>query len=160
MKRNLKFRIWDKQSKRFVQNDAGTHCISNWHIDAFTGEVVDFTASIGKFGFSKSKSPSYYVDGTKVVKECPYVVEQFTGLLDKNGKEIFEGDIVRIFNNRRMLTNGQKDENAIHLVEWENLGFKFSLKNGRYAEGCGYISIHPIEYEIIGNILKNPDLLK
>jgi hypothetical protein len=66
------------------------------------------------------------------------VLMQFTGLHDKNGKEIYEGDI---------LSWGAGDKSV---VKWEFGGF---LAGGRFQE---------ISYEkskIIGNIYENPELL-
>jgi len=72
-----------------------------------------------------------------------HVFMQFTGLLDKNGKEIFEGDIVRYF------VNGME---IIDKVIWI-MGF-FAV-----SKYCGQIiSFNPIE--VIGNIYENPGLLK
>lgn len=72
---------------------------------------------------------------------------QFTGLTDKNGKEIYEGDILRI------------SKDLIEEVEWidENnwLGAKCPV-NGWVNHG----SIYGEDPEIIGNIYENPNLLK
>ena len=87
-----------------------------------------------------------------------YSVEQYTGLKDKNGIEIYEGDCVKITNHRWILADGQKEEDAQYLVEWGGIGFDFRLLNGYFMQGCGRNS-EP-EYEVIGNILENPELLK
>lgn len=69
---------------------------------------------------------------------------EFTGLLDKNGKEIYEGDIV-------------KHENGIKEVKWENLGWGFD-SNSFVCDCEG--GFNPSEdCEIIGNIFSNPELL-
>lgn len=69
---------------------------------------------------------------------------QFTGLKDKNGKEIYEGDIIRWFNSY--------NEAMVEVIEWE------TSKAAFYIPGRGYPKNS--EIEIIGNIFENPELLE
>jgi len=78
--------------------------------------------------------------------------QQFTGLLDKNGKEIYEGDIVR---------------QTYRKAEGSELGQIIWTKNARFvwyepSEGEGYgMQEEDSELrEVIGNIHENPELLK
>jgi len=78
--------------------------------------------------------------------------EQFTGLLDKNGKEVYEGDIVRV-----ALSNGNVREET---VEWNADNAQYDV----FCSDCGhcsYIDGHPARScEVIGNIHENPDLIE
>lgn len=92
----------------------------------------------------------------------PVTIGQYTGLKDKNGKMIFEGDIlaIKFFPGyvERVLWDGPPD--AIAKVFWDLNAFSLDA-NGkldkRYADFC---DINYKETEIIGNIHDNPELLK
>jgi uncharacterized phage protein (TIGR01671 family) len=72
-------------------------------------------------------------------------VMQFTGLLDKNGNDIYEGDIL-------------KSEEGIGSVKYEGNGFWCSFEKPRHRSGNYFPA--EIDREIIGNIHENGDLFK
>ena len=89
-------------------------------------------------------------------------VGQYTGLTDKNGKKIFEGDIVRC-----KYANAPNNEHIQKVVFFEGKFMAEFLNGGCYAElydGARHFnfdkSVYMIEFEVIGNIHDNPDLLK
>lgn len=89
---------------------------------------------------------AYY---TEVKKVIPETVGQYTGLTDKNGKKIFEGDILRFAYN-------EKDKDPkIYSVEWKSDRACFG-----YAETADkMLEIDAFHCEVIGNIHDNPELL-
>ena len=79
-------------------------------------------------------------------------VGQFTGLLDKNGKKIFEGDIV--------LGLFLFDMSINAVVKFRDGAFGLEWHRGEIIEFNAFTSLCNITYEIIGNIYDNPELLE
>lgn len=84
----------------------------------------------------------------------PNTVGQFTGLYDENGKEIYEGDILRIGNS----------PSGVCEVEWSEtiaaFCIRFSFENKLGIRPLGEWTICERSIEVIGNIHDNPELLK
>ena len=90
----------------------------------------------------------------------PETVGQFTGLTDKNGKRIFEGDIlkstIKIIDYADVgFSISHYDEEDIGIVEWRKDGFMIAHKSGTWAR-----SFYGCENYVIGNIHDNPKILK
>lgn len=80
----------------------------------------------------------------------PETVGQFTGLTDKNGKRIFEGDIVLC------------DRNIAPSVDKQTFETKYDRMDGFYGEGwssCVTMDQHEM-MEVVGNVHDNPELLE
>lgn len=108
-KREIKFRAWDATSKKM------------WWPDAIAADGRNI-ALVNEFG----------VHTTDTQHD---ILMQFTGLHDKDGKEIYEGDIVRH-------AHGDFE------VSWLNVGW------------TPFMSWHSgDQYEVIGNIYENPELI-
>ena len=130
--REIKFRAWDTNSGKMAD--------------------IDMRAYLEPHGLNETIE-QHTKDGL--------VLMQYTGLKDKNGKEIYEGDILRI---------GEDDEDdraEIVKVEW----LERYPRNG--AEMCAFMLVgawdkefaHFYDYafcglEVIGNIYENPELLE
>ncbi|EMF0194107.1 hypothetical protein NXK95_002487 [Enterococcus hirae] len=127
-----KFRAWDKRQN--VMRDVA---------------VLHFTKSgkVNSIEYWKTPSElkSYHVRNIELM--------QSAGLKDKNGVEIFEGDIVLADGVKKIVTFGEQEheEDFGDLIYY--IGFNVYTK-------MGYSSVIPVEYEVIGNIWENSELLE
>ena len=80
-------------------------------------------------------------------EEEPFELMQYTGLKDKNGVEIYEGDILRI------------GSSLIEEVKWVGVGDWVGAKQPMVGF-ISYETIYPKPIEVIGNIYENPELLR
>lgn len=160
MNRTIKFKIWTKKYNNYITFDAsGTHCSSNWTIDAFTGKIIDYVEC--GLEHIPEPEPEYYISGGQVVYGSPYIKCQYTGTKDKNNTEIYEGDIIRYRS-----FDGWKDEigsyvNAEVYYNEDRASFVYSRNRSEFPHGHSIINSnsHETGLEVIGNIFENPELL-
>ena len=132
MTTKLTFRLWNKKEKRFVRGYQEANSKQT-----FDGDMVGCAMDSKD---TRNLSMSWWNEPDDYLKICRY-----TGLKDKNGKEIYEGDIVSI-----IINNVNKGKYEIKWNEYKWYPF---------SEG-----IPPIytgtKLEVIGNIYENPELIK
>ena len=128
--REIKFRAWDDELKEMVLESELDDCESLLNC----GELV-----IGRFDTNE--------DWYELIRL------QFTGLKDKSGKEVYEGDIINC--PRRII-------NKLAIVEFDNIKKAFTFRELHNKEYTRYFQefVEYNEIEIIGNIYENPELLE
>lgn len=83
---------------------------------------------------------------------------QFTGKTDKNGKKVFEDDILQIFT---VWADGTKEKAGIGIVQWRENDqcYVLTTKECYHIDDFGNLG-RPEYYEVIGNIYDNPELME
>ncbi len=127
--REIKFRAWNKEKKEMFLNVMVTTPNNRSTVFNLNREI----ATVNEY----------------------FSLMQYTGLKDKNGKDVFEGDIVKC-----------SGRGCPHEVIWMQSvpSSNISGMPGFYLkglnEGYGWSFLYGIDEEVIGNIYENPELLK
>ena len=105
--------------------------------------------------------------GMQACEVIPETVGQYTGLTDKNGVKIFEGDIVSFEHDKDINTDDyffvkKKKYRRNYTIEFVNTfnhyGLRFRNKSIHFPCKCSTLRTHDVE--VIGNIHDNPELLE
>lgn len=135
---SLKFRIWSKKYKLFTSDP-------RWPNNQYLHEQFLISPD-GEVWLLVGDGDNYFrsLDSS----DSEYIVQRATGLKDKNGKEIHEGDILKYkFNNLTAIK-----------VQVQQGDCAWILYDVEYKCHIGHLSCAVKSYEIIGNILENPEL--
>lgn len=122
--RELKFRVWDKSVEHLYEVQT----------------LIDGGGVIGR----------YVLNGEmNYIQLCAddVIIEQYTGLKDKSGKEICEGDIVKF-----------KWTKRLYVVTYRLYDASFILENDEWEEII-HLSLDKDDFEVVGNIHENAELL-
>ena len=128
--RELKFRAWDKERKRM-----------------FAVTILNASGAVSVF----IDDELYFLPAEQIE------LMQYTGLKDKNGKEIYEGDIVR-----EVIDTDLKDIDGEYeyIVQWDDDFKEFTIQTTPKNKVYFHDELYQLNAsrEIIGNIHENPEL--
>ncbi|WP_439419636.1 YopX family protein [Lactiplantibacillus plantarum] len=131
----IKFRAWDKENEIYLYNVQDAYDTLSGFVKYDDGEDADYDeCCFGAFLNNKR-----------------YDVEQFTGLKDVNGKDIYEGDIIK--------SNYKYAQPKVSQIIIED-GNSYILGEDLATGNEMLVSEHVGEIEIIGNVHENPELLE
>lgn len=122
--REIKFRAWDKENKQMIT-----------YFDISSKGTVKKPTGIGLINTNKI---------------LDVILMQYTGLKDKNGNEIYEGDIIDL-----RIDDQAGNKHSIGYVEFDNKLLRYLIS---FIDGCAWASFNNVK--IIGNIYENPELVK
>ena len=127
--REIKFRAWDKVSKMYYSGDYDFHFTKSWYVQ------------------EKEKPWEMNV----LVSSTTGILMQYTGLKDKNGKEAYFGDLIKLWEDRKV----------VYEIRWGSIMGRIFLHHLDKNGDSGYQYGSDIqEGKIVGNIYENPELLK
>lgn len=128
-----KFRAWDVHEKKMFTNAQ----LIVWNGNVYANDNSELNAD---------KLKGWSIDEKYLM--------QSTGMVDKNGKEVFEGDIVKIPEDYEVFG---KNAGEILKVAFDKGCFRLKRPN---SKGRGFYFEDNNTVEIIGNIYENPELLE
>lgn len=132
--KELKFRVWIKDEERYYdESDEESYTIVPNGNVTYTSEAYE-------------EDGVWFTDTTSATNDV--IVEQYTGLKDKNGKPIYERDIVKV-----------KQLKRLYVVTYRLYDASFILENDEWEEII-HLSLDKDDFEVVGNIHENPELLE
>jgi len=131
--RPIKFRAWDKEKEAMI------YILEEIHF-GHLGE--------GKTISTWIKTPTGY--SRQLVFGENAELMQFTGLHDKNGRDVFEGDVLKIDGGGEIIPV---------VVSYKDASFGITWPEGNFAELKYYFDMPFCDVEVHGNIYENPELL-
>lgn len=122
--------------------------------DWVEGDLIHYKS--GETAILKTPFSMHGYEATEIanrIRVDPKTVCQYTGLKDKNGKKIWENDVIKI---------DKPSHIGVYVVKYVEGGFQYANLNENYSfcfDDTEYY-MHPCDCEVIGNIFDNPELLE
>lgn len=141
MSRELKFRVWDKKLNKFTRG---------------------YDEEVGSFDEVYSDPPGIFFAGLRYLNEDSnrYIIQQYTGLKDTKGNDIYEGDLVELHTAANDHAEGIKENDCgLYEIYWDR---KYKLKEIKpnwflkvIDNDCANFNI----MKVVGNVFENQELL-
>lgn len=148
--RPIKFRAWDKHENRWYEPI----------FRAYENEVYELLITFS--GELERRTMQPILEHESLFPER-YELMQFTGLYDKSGKEIYEGDIVQ-YQGQSFVESiiGEHPKTHVSEIKWHEEELKWALYHHDKDDWTTNLtkSGDDQQFEVIGNIYENSDLLK
>ena len=138
----IKFRAWDKENEIYLYNVQDAYDTLSGFVKYDDGEDADYDECC--FGD--------FLDNER------YSVEQFTGLTDMNGNEIYEGDIVKTWSDVSELTMVPSINEIVSEDLFGRPGVFLKPAGPHLIEPCLHDSWNN-QFEVIGNVHTDGDLI-
>lgn len=156
MIREIKFRLWDKKRKKMCE----VHNLTFHDLYGYKVITIEEATDGGDYH-------------STFISTDDYELVEYTGLKDKNGVKIYEGDILKITNTARFCQgNNYSCHSKIELIEGHAYVWPHPIVNGQkirygaemlFSGMAKYIDKRGVateDVEVIGNIYENPELLE
>lgn len=141
--REIKFRVY--LDKMYYQNEYNEYDTNLIGID-FLNKIVTFAGYTD--GEEEDSFERYSFDENNILYKKDLKIMQYTGLKDKNNKEIYEGDVL-------FESFGER----YYKVVFENGSFRAEFEGDFEEHSFDLIDVVAQGYEVVGNIYQNPELL-
>ena len=125
----FKFRVWDKQDECYAYSN-------NSDVDLL---YIETDGNLTYGVYSNDYEDMIYIPESEVI------IEQCTGLKDKNGQLIYEGDLIKI-------------DDDVAVIKWSDYYARFMLESSE--DNFDFETTYAEECKVIGNIHENKELLK